>query len=369
MSLADIARSVNASVNRRGIVKRRHQGWLPRLTPYAGYGSTAALKVLARATMVDPNAGSSLSDLSFLPRGMHSLPAGPVRDIAQAAADAGAEAQRGWHQFFTTQVGFLPVTVRIGEREIHTRTDREGYIDLLVEDHGLTPGWHKVELIPKVGEPVEAPIMIVAPDVRRGLISDIDDTIVVTWLPRAFLAAWNAFVLHTNARQPVSGMADFYDKLLAPTPNAPVFYVSTGAWNTYPTLLRFLHQHRYPIGPMLMTDWGPTPTGLFRNGEAHKKAQLRNLLIMFPNIEWVLVGDDGQHDPIIYDELAREHPSRVAAIALRELNPLEQVLSHGTIDPAESNREDEDIERHGVPVIRGGDGEILALRAKASGLF
>ncbi|MCI6573981.1 MAG: DUF2183 domain-containing protein [Actinomycetaceae bacterium] len=365
MALADFARALDDAANRRGIVRRRKRGWLPHLIPYMGYGSTRAVKVMARVIMADPRDQAASPNLAFQPGTVHSLATSVVGDFAQKVVDKGAEAQRGWRQFFTTQVGFLPVTVRIGDREIHTRTDRGGYLDLLVEDHGLTPGWHDALLIPAAGAPAKAPVMIVSPYVRRGLVSDIDDTVVVTWMPRIFIAAWNAFVAHTNARQPVPGMAQMYQELLADAPNAPVFYLSSGAWNTYETILMFLQKYNFPIGPLLMTDWGPTPTGLFRNSEAHKKTQLRNLLIMFPNIKWILVGDDGQHDPIIYDDLAREHPSRVRAIALRELNPIEQVLSHGTAEPVETTRTDSDTERHGTPVVRAPDGFALVKKLRA----
>lgn len=364
MSLSDFARRLDDSANRRGVVRRRSQGWVPRLTPYMGYGSASAVKVLARATMEDPDEDRPIFTFDFAPLGIHTFATEKVTDFAQRVADAGTQAQRGWRQFFTTQVGFLPVTVRIGKREIHTRTDRGGYLDLLVEDHGLEPGWHEVELIPKAGEPTKAPVMIVSPQARTGLISDIDDTIVVTWMPRVFIAAWNAFVRHTNSRQPVSGMAYMYQELLKNEPDAPVFYLSTGAWNTYNTMVSFIRKHDYPVGPMLLTDWGPTPTGFFRNGESHKKTQLRNLLLMFPHITWYLVGDDGQHDPIFYDDLAREFPSRVRAIALRELNRIEQVLSHGTAEPVGTIRSDADTERHGVPVVRGADGFILSQKLK-----
>ncbi|MFP7696701.1 App1 family protein [Trueperella sp. LYQ143] len=356
MSLANIARATEAAVNRHNIVCKRRAGWLPRLTGYAGYGSIHAAKVLARAIMADPQENTKPFQLPFLPASMHSLTPQGMRDLAQFAAEHAAKAQRGWRQFFTTQVGFLPCTVELGRRRLHTRTDRSGYVDILVEDHGLEPGWHEARITPAAGEAITAPVMIVSPEAHTGLVSDVDDTIVVTWLPRAMLAAWNSFVLHTNTRQPVPGMAEFYGDLLAPTPDAPVFYLSTGAWNTYSTMLHFIQRNALPIGPMLMTDWGPTPTSLFRSGQEHKKTQLRNLLIMFPDIKWYLVGDDGQHDPLIYDDLAREYPHRVRGIALRTLNPVEQVLSHGTMDATSSFRQDRDIEQGGVPIIRGATG-------------
>ncbi|QRV02294.1 DUF2183 domain-containing protein [Arcanobacterium phocisimile] len=367
MGLANIARNVEDSINRRGIVKSRRAGWLPRITAYAGYGSTSAVRVLARAIMSDPQAEDKTFTLPFLPSLTHSYAGQRVNEIISFANEKAAEAERGWRQFFTTQVGFLPVTVTIGTRTISARTDRSGYLDIVVENHGLEPGWHEATITPIAGEPIKAPVMIVSPKATLGLVSDIDDTVLVTWLPQAARAAWNSFVKHTNARQAVPGMAEFYQTLLAGSPEAPVFYLSTGAWNTYSTILRFMQLNDLPIGPMLLTDWGPTPTGLFRSGQEHKKTQLRNLLVMFPQIEWILVGDDGQYDPLIYDELAREHPSRVRAIALRELNPVEQVLSHGSPEAFRTDREDSDVERDGVPVIRGKDGYELGVRARRHG--
>ncbi len=64
-----------------------------------------------------------------------------------------------------------------------------------------------------------------------GLLSDIDDTVVVTRLPRPLVAAWNSFVLDERARVPVNGMAELYRQVVAENPGGPVVYLSTGAWN------------------------------------------------------------------------------------------------------------------------------------------
>jgi phosphatidate phosphatase APP1 len=58
---------------------------------------------------------------------------------------------------------------------------------------------------------------------------------------------------------------------MAEHPGAPIIFVSTGAWNTAPTLTRFLKRNGFPIGPLLLTDWGPTNTGWFRSGQDHKR--------------------------------------------------------------------------------------------------
>lgn len=343
MGITRFGMALDDAVNRRGVVFLRDRGWRPRTIGLTGYGSVQSLHVLGRVIMADPTK--------------------PVDDDAVSVGPMtfAAEAQRGWRSFFTAQVGHLPVVVRAGRQEIATQTDRGGYIDVMVRDHGLEPGWHEVTIEARAATPVRAQVLVVDPDVREGIVSDIDDTIVVTMLPRALLAAWNTFVRHTDARRAVPGMADLYRTVLEDKPTAPVFYLSTGAWNVVPTMKSFMRTYGYPDGPMLMTDWGPTNTGLFRSGIEHKRTQLRNLMITFPQIRWLLVGDDGQHDPMIYDEVAREHPRHVAAIAIRELSPAEQVLSHGTPEAIEEPAPLRNAEaEHGVPTVRGRDGYELA---------
>ena len=152
--------------------------------------------------------------------------------------------------------------------------------------------------------PAAARVRVIGDDVDFGIVSDIDDTTLSTYLPRPLLAAYNTFVAREEARRPVRGMADLYGRLLAGRPDAPTVYVSTGAWNTAPTLRRFLSRNGFPDGPMLLTDWGPTNTGWFRSGREHKRECLESLVADFPRISWVLVGDDGQHDPGIYADFA-----------------------------------------------------------------
>lgn len=336
MAISDIVRKIEDGMNHTGIKWSTGRGWRPEVTGFSGYGSTRRVRVLTRVLMTNPN-----------------------KTVHEPAPESlGEQAQRGWRQFFTIQVSSLPLTVKIGDITVETRTDDNGYLDILVDNHGLDAGWHAVEVLAEGAEPATARVLIVDASAKLGLISDIDDTIMVTWLPRALLAAWNSWIRHTDTRKPVPGMGQFYSELLKDDPAAPVFYLSTGAWNTFETLQGFISKHNLPDGPMLLTDWGPTPTGLFRSGQEHKKVQLRNLIIEYPEIQWILVGDDGQHDPLIYGEAVAEHPDRIAGVAIRELSPGEHVLSHGTTGALATITTNGG---QGVPVVHGKDGhELLA---------
>ncbi len=233
------------------------------------------------------------------------------------------------------------------------RTDRGGYIDAVLPA-ALAPGWHEITLTTTDSVPTVVRVCVVGPEPQVGIVSDIDDTVVVTHLPRPMIAAWNTFVLQESARTPVRGMAEFYRGILASHPGALVVYLSTGAWNVAPTLTRFLSRNGFPEGPLLLTDWGPTNTGWFRSGRAHKHTSLERLARELPQVRWLLVGDDGQHDPQIYADFARAQPGHVAAVAIRQLTAVQQVLS------GNANAADKHLQPDAVRTVTARDGFGLA---------
>lgn len=323
------------------------RGWRVRIEPYTGYGAPGWVRVMARIVLAPPGDDP-----------------GPA---ALAPQDEPQRTVRGWRSLATAQVTGAVVEIRAGAHVHRTSSDRGGFVDVVVAAD-LPPGWHDIELAVATGT-VTARVFVVDPAVRCGIVSDIDDTVMVTWAPRPLVAVWNTLVLHENARRPVPGMAALYQQLLKDLPGAPVLYLSTGAWNVAPALRRFLHRHGFPAGPLLLTDWGPTNTGWFRSGAQHKRDTLARLTREFPQIRWLLVGDDGQHDPEIYADLAGAQPERVRAVAIRRLTGTEQTLAHGAPTPLPDARDarQRTIDA-GVPFASATDGIELATALTAAGI-
>ncbi|MEJ1086902.1 phosphatase domain-containing protein [Microbacterium sp. Mu-80] len=281
--------------------RARRRGRSATAVPFPGYGGTGWVRVVGRVLIVPP-----------LPR---------------RARGEGASV-RGWRSFASIPVSFASVRIEIGGRSHDVVADRGGVIDTVV-DAELAPGWQTFTMSVEGQEPVEATAFIVAEDIRFGVISDVDDTVMVTALPRPLVAAWNSFVVDEHARTPVPGMAVLLEQLRRDHPGSPVIYLSTGAWNVAPTLRRFLSRNLFPDGAMLLTDWGPTHDRWFRSGREHKSTNLRRLAEEFPEVRWLLIGDDGQHDEGIYAQFQKEHPDSVAGVAIRRLLPAEAVLAGG----------------------------------------
>lgn len=313
----------------RRAIKRGKQ---PSVIPYIGYGTTEWVRVLGRVLYLRPDTTE------------HSRFRPDVEEVSRV---------RGWRTFTSLYVPYQRVTVLIDDTPVtEVVADRGGVIDSIVQVQ-LEPGWHTVTLQVSEGEAGHAPVKVVDPNAQLGVLSDVDDTVVVTALPKPLVAAWNSFVLDENARSATPGMAVLFDRLTQKHPGSPVIYLSTGAWNAAPALSRFFARNLYPMGPLLLTDWGPTHDRWFRSGQEHKRRELKRLAREFPNVRWILFGDDGQHDESLYHEFASAHPENVAAVAIRQLSVGQAVLAGGR-SKARLHRD-----ASGVPWVYGPDGATL----------
>ena len=336
-----IAARVEMRLDRRAEKLFRALGWKERVISYTGYGSEDSARILGRVVL---------------------SPQWRTTVLGKAAEEF--LARRGYRNFVSAPCVHARYRICFGDAEVRGTTDRGGYIDHRVTGHGQAPGWQTGQICTEKSEQWPVSIHVVGTDETFGIVSDIDDTILSTMLPRPFVAAYNSFLRTESARTAVPGMAGFYKSLLADHPDAPLVYVSTGAWNTHDFLTRFMRRHRFPLGPMLLTDWGPTNTGWFRSGQAHKRNALLQVAVDFPNVRWLLVGDDGQHDPELYAEFASTNPDKVRGVAIRQLSPAEQILAHGTAEPISQN----DQTPASTPTFGAPDGRGLLDQVRAHGV-
>lgn len=350
-------------------------------TPVSGETPSGSARILARVLMAPPGTWR----FPVRPSGVAEDWIGEVKSLAQPTGRLDTD-RRGWRQFIDTQVPGYQLEVALGKTRQQVRADRGGYLDVVLQGHGLAAGDHVATLtVPTRADGTgsrlvtRVPVRIVAAQPAApasGIICDVDDTVMVSWLPSPLLAAHHAFIQPIADRRPVPGMAQFLTTLARDSDL--VIYLSTGAWNIAPVLHRFLRRHGFPAGIPLLTDWGPSSAELFRSGRAHKDAQLLRLATELPQLNWQLVGDDGQNDPSIYSDFARLHPHRVKGIYLRTLGALEHIRAHGTPTPTDVRssrlrwlpktqqhpRRRPGTQVAGVPVFTGADGFILQRRAK-----
>jgi phosphatidate phosphatase APP1 len=238
-----------------------------------------------------------------------------------------------YKRFESDEVPGAVLNITFQGEEHQVVTDEEGYFTVNLAPSSLLKlesVWHtaSVELqrAPVPFEPClreSAEILVPPFDAEYGIISDIDDTIVDTSATNILAMSRKVFLNNARTRLPFAGVSAFYKALQLGRNgkrNNPFFYVSSSPWNMYDLLKDFLDLNEIPAGPLLLRDFGLQDNKLISSGHmGHKLKEIENILLTYPHLNFVLIGDSGQEDPKIYREAVRKFPGRILAIYIRNV--------------------------------------------------
>ena len=287
-------------------------------------------------------------------------------DPAPAAALEGekiiAVVRRQLRRFATDELPNVPLGITVAGASVDVVTDEEGYFVARVQPRAdeLTTPWTNgtVELAGEYRGLIDAhvttlEIRVPGPGAKYGIISDIDDTILVTDVQRVTQVIRQTFTRSALMRSSFPGTPELYRALEAGV--NPLFYVSSGPWNLHSFVVAFLRHAEFPIGPVLLRD-------LLGNaaGPEQKGGRIREILDLHAPLRFVLIGDSGEADPQIYADIVRAYPGRILAVYIREvrLDPndgrVEKVLREWPED---------------VPFVLAPDSDAFRQHATALGLL
>ena len=198
-----------------------------------------------------------------------------------------------------------------------TQSDEEGYFELVLPRPDNAAGWidHKV----KFGEGDDcAHLTALLPtlDAEFGIISDIDDTLIKTdaWsLPRNL---WNSLTGNAHSRYVFPDAIQLIQTLHKDI--NPVFYVSSSPWNLHGILTEIFDRAGLVRGPKFLRILGISESKFITGKRGHHKgAAIDEILAANPELNFILIGDTGQHDAYVYHEVLERHPGRIRQIILR----------------------------------------------------
>lgn len=216
-------------------------------------------------------------------------------------------------------------------------TDHEGYYHLKQEflapintSNAPTNSWHTINLeLQEAPIPFEKPVrvqgeILVPPTTAAfGVISDLDDTLIITEVTSTVKMIYNSFTKNAYTRPAFTGAPAWYkafNKGSNGQQNNPLFYVSNGPWNLYDMLTEFMEINNIPKGPILLRDFGRHKGEHLVNYKTHKRQEILNILYTYPKLKFVLIGDSGEKDADIYLSVAQAFPKRIRAIYIRKVN-------------------------------------------------
>ncbi len=251
-------------------------------------------------------------------------------------------------RFLTDEVGGITVRIEAFGQVFRTVTNNEGYFDITIDpaiDLPTGRAWFPVRyslegvLQPegydrpsgsgrsrvRAREVIKDGQLMIAPAYSQfGIISDIDDTVLVTGSTSLWQTLRLTFLENAFTRLPFAGMAAFYRALqggAVTTLFNPIYFVSSSPWNLYDLLIDFFRIQGIPKGPILLRDLELSASMVSQEGHhLHKMAMVRKVMAVNPALKFVLLGDSGQQDPEIYADIIRDNPGRIVVAYIRDVS-------------------------------------------------
>ncbi len=313
--LKPVYRGIKKPFKRLRVFLKQKAGWLgiPKILPYRGFGDNSDIFVK----------GMVIEDKGLAePADRHKVWQNTLAMIKRFASDEIPGVR--------VQAEFMGIS-RISE------TDDDGFFyfhfnvdeisDTILKEH-----WHSVtfKLLDEIVEDqpettAEGLVRIVSTQEKRIIVSDIDDTILISHSTRTIQKLRLMLFKNALTRLPFKGISSFYQALEKGENNNsyyPFFYVSSSEWNLYDLLKNFFDHNNIPKGVFMLRKLEDSIYKFWKSGQGnheHKYDKIKFLLEFYKNQNFILIGDSGQKDPEIYDRLAHEFPGRIEAIYIRKI--------------------------------------------------
>lgn len=248
------------------------------------------------------------------------------------------------HMFRIKPYPNVEVTLRFKDETVTTKTLDDGFFRFALPFNKLLEsGWHPYEVSCKIYDfgIVNCGELLKPYPSKLGIISDIDDTFLISYSNNFFKKLYVLLLRNINKRKIYDDVVEHYKALSRAGQSSDVasnsfFYVSSSEWNLYEFIDRFALLHELPKAVIKLKDIKAGISDFLFTGRGnhdHKFVKIKDIISFYPKLEYVLLGDDSQHDPYIYERICKTFPKNVKAVYIRQTShkqktEVEQVLSN-----------------------------------------
>lgn len=238
-------------------------------------------------------------------------------------------------RYATDEIPDIKVKASFGEKQLEVKTDLEGFFLFefkFEEPIDYEAAGYEVQLelleskTDEDDKKAKARIFVPDKEAQYGVISDVDDTVLISHMTDFFAKLKLMLLKDAKERSPFPGISAFLNALSKGYDDKgrnALFYVSGSEWNLYDLLINFFRYKGIPLGPLLLKNKGfSSEDGKFTVAHQEYKAQkIRHILETYPDLDFICIGDSGQHDPETYCKIMDEYPGRIKGIYIRDVTP------------------------------------------------
>lgn len=233
------------------------------------------------------------------------------------------------HMFRIKPLDNVEIKLKFRNTVVTTKTLADGYFRFTIPfSEKLESGWHPYEVSCKLYDYgiVQTSELLKPFESKVGVISDIDDTFLVSHSGNFLKKLYVLLLKNINKRKVFDDVVPYYQALSRAgqkneTASNSFFYVSSSEWNLYEFIDAFTRIHELPKAVIKLKK---IKTGISdflftgRGSHDHKFEKIKDIIMFYPKLEYVLLGDDSQKDPYLYERIVKIFPQNIKAIYIRQ---------------------------------------------------
>ncbi|MEO8774001.1 MAG: App1 family protein [Gelidibacter sp.] len=250
------------------------------------------------------------------------------------------------HMFRIEPYPNAEVTLNFKGLEVTTRTLDDGYFRFTLPfNESLESGWHPYEVSCKIYDfgIVNCEELLKPFESKLGIISDIDDTFLISHSNSFFRKLYVLLLRNVNRRKIFDDVVKHYKALSSAGQTDErafnsFFYVSSSEWNLYEFIDSFARLHDLPKAVLKLKK---IKTGISdflftgRGSHDHKFEKIKDIISFYPQLDYVLLGDDSQHDAQIYERICKIFPMNIKAVYIRQTKSRQKQKVNAILDNVE----------------------------------
>lgn len=233
------------------------------------------------------------------------------------------------HMFRIKPLENVEVKLNFRDIEVTTKTLDDGYFRFTIPfSENIASGWHSYQVSCKVYDfgIVETSELLKPFESKVGVISDIDDTFLVSHSGNFFKKLYVLLLKNINKRKVFEDVVPHYQALSRAGQNDEkaynsFFYVSSSEWNLYEFIVAFTKLHELPKAVIKLKKIKTGISDFLFTGAGshdHKFEKIKDIIMFYPNLQYVLLGDDSQRDPYLYERIVKVFPINIKAVYIRQ---------------------------------------------------
>jgi len=252
--------------------------------------------------------------------------------IVEAREDSQAKVSDNWIQNLWRKTRQLSndeekdtsINIIAQEQIFRLDTDDEGFFDIVIKPSPpVKSGWYEIKSI--FNAETKPLCQLLVPDInnRTGIISDFDDTVIVSDITSKPKAIFNTMTLNFKQRELVTGMPDRFREILKQNPvpdHALLFFVTGSHKQMQKGLEDFLAYHNFPSHTTIAKKISGNNPDPILDQYQYKLEKITHILKLYPEVSFTLFGDDGEKDPEVYDTVRQNFSSQIGEIWIRKVS-------------------------------------------------